>query len=279
MELRCSACGRELPPESRFCLLCGNPVDAATSKTQPLHRFLGYRWLPAAFGVVCVLAAIMVVLVGGRQQAAHMPAGPSPVGMPQVEPPVMPEGDDASSSQTSSGTPPIHTPSTQSTPAPLPAATDYIAKVQKIEEYRRTLYAELLQVEDRVRAAQSSSGGIMPDAFKKQLSAAYNSFTRRSRQLGDYYKTVKPPIGYEEFSAAYDKALARSLWSLQRAYQELDRGNVAAAGAVRSAYQPEVDDELKASDKALDGACRAAGVQKSINMLPDAAADANPGRE
>jgi hypothetical protein len=157
--------------------------------------------------------------------------------------------------------------------------TDYLSKVQKIEEYRRTLYTELLQVEDRVRAVQSSNGGTMPDAFENQLAAACNSFTRRGRQLGDYYKTIKPPSGYEEFAGTYDKALARSLWSLQRAYLELDHGNPSAAGAVRSAYQPEVDDGLKASDKALEGACRAAGVAKSVNILPDGSVTGNQGKE
>lgn len=267
--MKCSKCGTEIAPGSRFCSGCGSPASSESSAAEPVSRKkTGALAAIVGLSVVIIAAALIAWYMRGQRVAdigpAEAPGQPGVLSGPNAptnrQPGVL-------------QTPKVEVKQPEKKEVPK-EVVEYLEHLKKVEEYRQQVYAKELQA-----VMASASDSIMkalpfdwdeedPKKPTDELAQKSMDFTKEWQQVSAYFLQVQAPPDCAQLSQKYYDSLSTFIKFMGRFQDAVSKSDVPGLKAIK-ADAGEVDKKLGDADGELGKVCTKFGLEKGFSIKGD----------
>jgi len=272
--VRCSKCGQEVPPESRFCMSCGQPVSGAHADLQSsgLHRKrIG---ITAAVAGLCIVAAVAAVLAlkpwGGK--VTQVAPVPNPQHAPVVHAPPLPNPPQPSVLDTDVKNPPLNLKQAEK-PGPPAEVVAYLEHLKRVEKLRQDVTAKELndlvaKAPDLIAKAFPFDENFEESSAPREMSGEASRFTQEWQQISAYFLSVRPPGACAPLAGKYYDSLREFVIFMGRFQEATSKLDVAKLKDIKR-DQVSVDQKLNSADRELAQVCDQFGIEKTFTIQSD----------
>lgn len=279
--MKCSKCGNEVPSQSKFCLLCGQPIAAAgPAPSAPAAAPKKSTALWAIAAALIVVAAVAAFALHGRGVTQAVPANGNQT--PVVKAPTPANGPQADVLKTNVKNQPIDLNAPKKAPPPADVVA-YLDHLKKVEDQRMALKTQeeialiniiphlqvdqlkqVLDWSDNPEKSAQTTEKTTEDKAKdemKQLSADW-------QKLAGFFLSVPAPESCQALATRYYDALRDVISTTADLQAVLTSGDVGKAYAMQG-KSSHIDDKLISADQELGNVCSRYGIDKSFSIKSD----------
>lgn len=270
--MKCSKCGTQILPTSRFCQACGQPVASANTEgvAESPRRSIG---LWAALAGLCVVVAIILVILkpwsGKVTQAARVQ---SPQQVPVVRSPSIPSPSQPNVLNTEVRNTPIESDKSEKPepPADVVAYLDHLSKVEKMRQdiAAKELNELLAGAADIIAKAFPFDENFDESSAPKDLSMKAEQFSREWQNVSAYFLQVQSPPACNTLAGNYYDALRQFITFMNSFQDAAARADLAKLKEIRR-DQVRVDEKLSAADQELERVCKQFDIPKRFSIKSD----------
>lgn len=272
MVVKCSKCGAEISPTSRFCQACGQPV--ASADTQGAVEFpkrpVGV-W--AALTGLCIVVAIILIILkpwsGKVTQATRIQ---SPQQVPIVRSPSIQSPSQPNILNTEVRNTPVE-PTNSEKPEPPADVVAYLDHLSKVEKMRQDITAK--ELNDLVEGAANIIAKAFPfdedfdeSSAPKDLSAKAEQFSKEWQNVSTYFLQVQPPPACHTLAGNYYDALREFITFMNSFQDAAGRADLAKLKEIKR-DQVRIDQKLSAADQELERVCKQFDIPKQFSIKSD----------
>lgn len=267
--MKCTKCGTEIPPGSRFCSGCGSPISSEVSGVVPAsHKKSGT--LAAIVGLaIVVIAAVLIAWYMKGQRVADV----GPVDAPG-QPGVL-SGPNAPTNRQPGvlQTPKVEVKQPEKKEVPK-EVVEYLEHLKKVEEYRQQVYGKELAAvmasasDSIVKALPFDWDEEEPKKPTDELAQKSMDFTREWQQVSAYFLQVQAPPECAQLSQKYYDSLGTFIKFMGRFQDAVSKSDVPALKNIK-ADAGEVDKKLSDADGELGKVCNKFGIEKNFSIKGD----------
>lgn len=280
--VKCSKCGSEIPSQSRFCLSCGQSMEASGAASPAPAP--APKKKTVLFGIIAgllIVAAIFAFALRGKGVTSATPV-PNGNQTPVVNAPSPPNGPNADLLKTNVKNQPIDLNAPKKTPPPADVVA-YLAHLQKVEDLRMALKTQEevaliniiphLQVDPLKQVLDWSDNleGNAPAQEKTTEDKAKDEMKKLSadwQKLAAFFLSVPAPQACQSLATKYYDALRDVISTTGDLQAILISGDVGKAYTMQG-KSSHIDDKLIAADQELGNICTQYGIDKSFSIKSD----------
>ncbi len=300
--MKCTKCQADLPPQSRFCLKCGTPVQPAAAQPAPRAEApaqpAGFakpassglsKSTKAVIGMLCLAVAALgavVVRSGLLHSAANTKNGtlvnaPGSSGNGSL---VQMPGDSKNAplvqAPGTSQAPPdlIQKPDDQQSPEDV---LDYLRFLKEVEQRKMSLIKDFMAtalMQSAMEKSQEAAAASSDEASKNflpSMNKGFEQYPARWDQLAKYFLTRQPPASCAILQKKYYEHLGKVESMFLQVHNALAQANtdpgkaLSALTEMQGKASAEADDTARQADDALGDVCDKYRIRKEFDIKTD----------
>lgn len=281
--MKCSKCGNEIPPQSRFCLSCGAPVTPPAPAPRPTvpraelpKKRLGLWAGLAGLAVVAIIALALSIFAGkGRVMDTNSPDGSQSPVMNTRQGPGLPQ---SGVLNTNSPEPFVPMDPGQQPPQEILQYLEFLKSIDQrrlaLQDQEKVILYALIKksavdpLKQMLKEMDESDAGDAPEQGDSEVQREMTDLPQQWSALLSDFNSVTPPEACRQLAWQYSNALGSVSSSAVDILTMVSKQDLAGVQML-TGQSANIDNSLEAADGELGSVCRQYGIKKTYTITSD----------